>query len=80
MPDRALPQTERAREHARHAVLAGQEHALPGHEHVVEDDEALGHAVVRARGVVELVQLAGAKLRLMIFTPGAFAGIENETA
>ena len=53
----ALPQPERAREHARHVVLAGQEHALPRHEHVVEDDEAFGHPVVRARRVVELVQL-----------------------
>jgi hypothetical protein len=60
-PARALPKSQRLRELAGQLHFAGQEHALPRHEHVVEHHEAFRHAVMRARGIIERVEFRGRK-------------------
>ena len=44
---------ERQGQRAGKRRLAGQEHALPGHEDVVEDGRRLHHLVPRADGVLD---------------------------
>ena len=54
-----LPQAQRMGEHCGVVRLAVEEHALMGHEHVVEDHEALGIVVLARHGKRPRVIVAG---------------------
>ena len=56
----AVELDERQRHETRGRGLAGQEHALPRHEHVLEDGQRLHHLVIGADRVLERVLLKAA--------------------